>query len=118
MPEFDSFWKSDDALTFPTHESGARYVQHAVFRDDPLLNTLGTRSGRIEIFSSGIANMNYADCPPHPTWMEPVERLGGPTTKFPLHIDSAHPKYRLRSRLIAKPRNRRQGEGRRCTQWF
>jgi trimethylamine-N-oxide reductase (cytochrome c) len=99
MPVFDVFWRSDDALTFPTDETGAQYVQHKDFRDDPLLNPLGTASGRIEIFSNDIAKMNYDDCPPHPTWMEPVERLAGPTTKFPLHIDSAHPKYRLHSQL-------------------
>jgi trimethylamine-N-oxide reductase (cytochrome c) len=99
MPVFDAFWKSDDALTFPADDTAAHYIQHKDFRDDPLLNPLGTLSGRIEIFSSGIAKMNYEDCPPHPTWIEPVERLAGPTTKFPLHIDSAHPKYRLHSQL-------------------
>jgi trimethylamine-N-oxide reductase (cytochrome c) len=99
MPVFDAFWKSDDALTFPSDDTAAHYIQHKDFRDDPLLNPLGTLSGRIEIFSSGIAKMNYEDCPPHPTWIEPVERLAGPTTKFPLHIDSSHPKYRLHSQL-------------------
>ncbi|MFO1061463.1 MAG: molybdopterin dinucleotide binding domain-containing protein [Dongiaceae bacterium] len=43
--------------------------------------------------------MGYDDCPPHPTWMEPVERLGGPGAKFPLHIDACHPKSRLHSQL-------------------
>jgi trimethylamine-N-oxide reductase (cytochrome c) len=31
--------------------------------------------------------------------MEPAERLGGPTTKYPLHIDTAHPNGRLHSQL-------------------
>jgi len=99
MPVFDAFWNSDDALAFPVTDVGTGYIQHKDFRDDPLLNPLGTPSGRIEIYSSAIAKMGYDDCPPHPTWMEPIERLGGPTTKYPLHIDSSHPKYRLHSQL-------------------
>jgi trimethylamine-N-oxide reductase (cytochrome c) len=99
LPVFDVFWNSDDALAFPITDAGRGYIQHKSFRDDPLLNPLGTPSGRIEIYSEGIAKMNYEDCPPHPTWMEPVERLDGPTTKYPLHIDSSHPKFRLHSQL-------------------
>ena len=99
MPVFDVFWKSDDALAFPVTEEGRGYIQHKDFRDDPLLNPLGTASGRIEIYSNDIAKMNYDDCPPHPTWMEPIERLGGPTTKYPLHVASSHPKSRLHSQL-------------------
>jgi len=99
MPEFDAFWQSKDALAFPVTDAGRTYIQHKDFRDDPLLNPLGTASGLIEIYSNDIAKMNYDDCPPHPTWMEPVERLGGPDTKYPLHIDSKHPKYRLHSQL-------------------
>ena len=99
MPVFDAFWNSDDALAFPITDKGRGYIQHQDFRDDPLLNPLGTASGRIEIYSNNIAKMNYDDCPPHPTWMEPAERLGGPDTKYPLHIDSKHPKYRLHSQL-------------------
>ena len=99
MPVFDSFWASDEALAFPVTDKGRGYIQHKDFLDDPLLNPLGTASGVIEIYSETIAQMNYDDCPPHPTWMEPIERLGGPTTKYPLHIDSKHPKYRLHSQL-------------------
>jgi trimethylamine-N-oxide reductase (cytochrome c) len=88
MPVFDVFWQSDDALAFPITEAGKGYIQHKDFRDDPLLNPLGTPSGLIEIYSNNIAKMKYDDCPPHPTWMEPVERLGGPDTKYPLHIDT------------------------------
>ena len=99
MPVFEVFWQTDDALAFPINAEGRGYIQHKDFRDDPLLNPLGTPSGRIEIYSNDIAKMNYDDCPPHPTWMEPVERLGGPTTKYPLHIASSHPKYRLHSQL-------------------
>src|ERR1700728_1589820 len=88
---FDSFWASDDALAFPITDEGRGYIQHKDFLDDPLLNPLGTASGVIEIYSETIARMKYDDCPPHPTWMEPIERLGGLDAKFPLHIDTKHP---------------------------
>ncbi|MDR3516963.1 MAG: trimethylamine-N-oxide reductase TorA [Azospirillaceae bacterium] len=99
MPVFDVFWEHDEPLTFPLKDAQKDYVQYADFRADPLLNALGTPSGKIEIFSNNIAKMEYDDCPPHPTWMEPVERLDGPTTKYPLHITSNHPIYRLHSQL-------------------
>jgi trimethylamine-N-oxide reductase (cytochrome c) len=99
MPIFDAFWNSDDALAFPIEASAEAYVRYADFRADPLLNALGTASGRIAIFSQDIAKMGYDDCPPHPTWMEPAERLGGPTTRYPLHVDASHPKFRLHSQL-------------------
>jgi len=43
--------------------------------------------------------MNYADCPPHPTWMEPSERLGMANAPRPLHLASSHPRSRLHSQL-------------------
>ena len=99
MPVFDAFWASDDALAFPVTDAGRGFIQHKDFRDDPLLNPLGTATGLIEIYSEAIAKMNYDDCPPHPAWMEPIERLDGPTTRFPLHVDTSHPKFRLHSQL-------------------
>ena len=99
MPVFDTFWQSEEALGFPVKEAQKQFVRYADFRDDPLLNALGTPSGKIEIYSLNIEKMHYDDCPPHPTWMEPIERLDGPTTKYPLHIASNHPIYRLHSQL-------------------
>ena len=98
MPDFDSFWNGDGVIEFPVTE-GKNFVRHAAFREDPLLNPLGTPTGLIEIYSKNIEKMNYDDCGPHPMWMEPAERLGGPTTKYPLHVDTAHPNGRLHSQL-------------------
>ncbi|MGU3492401.1 trimethylamine-N-oxide reductase TorA [Xanthobacteraceae bacterium A53D] len=99
MPVFDVFWESNEPLEFPVKQAQKDFVGYAAFRNDPLLSALGTPSGKIEIFSKAIAKMKYDDCPPHPTWMEPIERLDGPTTKYPLHIASNHPIYRLHSQL-------------------
>lgn len=99
MPVFDVFWKSNQALAFPLTDEQKNFVRHAAFREDPLLNALGTASGKFEIFSRNIEKLGYEDCPPHPTWMEPIERLDGPTTRFPLAIATNHPIFRLHSQL-------------------
>lgn len=98
MPDFDTFWERG-YVEFPVTEEGRNYVRYADYREDPLLEPLGTPSGLIEIYSNNIAKMGYEDCPPHPTWMEPVERLDGPNAKFPLHVTTSHPKGRLHSQL-------------------
>jgi trimethylamine-N-oxide reductase (cytochrome c) len=98
MPEFDAFWAAG-IVEFPVTEAGKSFVRYGNFRKDPLLNPLGTPSGLIEIYSQAIAKMQYDDCPPHPTWMEPFERAGTPGTKYPLHVTTKHPAYRLHSQL-------------------
>lgn len=99
MPAFDAFWAGAGVVEFPIPAAAKAFVRHSKFREDPLLNPLGTPSGRIEIYSKNIEKMAYDDCPAHPTWMEPVERLGGPKTKYPLHIASSHSVGRLHSQL-------------------
>ena len=99
MPEFDAFWNGDGFVEFPVTEEANGFIRHKNFREDPLLEPLGTPSGKIEIYSRNIEKMAYDDCPPHPTWMEPAERMAGATTKYPLHISTSHPRGRLHSQL-------------------
>ena len=99
MPVFDVFWDSNKPLAFPVSEAQEDFVRHADFREDPLLNALGTASGKFELYSVAIERYGYDDCPPHATWMEPIERLGGPSTKYPLHLAANHPQMRLHSQL-------------------
>jgi trimethylamine-N-oxide reductase (cytochrome c) len=98
MPEFDAFWNGAGVVEFPI-TTGKSFVRYASFREDPLLNPLGTPSGKIEIYSKNIEKMGYDDCGPHPMWYEPTERLGGPTTKYKLHVVASHPMSRLHSQL-------------------
>ncbi len=99
MPNFDTFWKRG-IVQFPASVQGASYVTYADFRADPGSNPLSTPSGRIEIYSTTIARFGYADCPGHPSWIEPDEWLGGAAAhKYPLALISPHPKYRLHSQL-------------------
>ncbi len=68
------------------------------FRADPATKPLRTPSGRIELWSETIAGYGYDDCPPHPAWMEPFERLGGTRSgRWPLHLVSNQPRDRLHS---------------------
>ena len=99
MPVFDAFWASNRPLSFPIPPTSKEFVRHADFRADPLLNALGTASGKFELYSRTIEKYGYDDCPPHATWLEPIERVGGPDTKYPLHIVSNHPQMRLHSQL-------------------
>ncbi|RLA05330.1 MAG: trimethylamine-N-oxide reductase TorA [Gammaproteobacteria bacterium] len=98
MPEFEEFWEKGEPLEFPIDEKDEGFVQHQEFREDPLLEPLGTATGKIEIYCKNIEKMGYDDCGPHPTWYEPFEYLGSPIAKkFPLHMVSPHPRYRLHS---------------------
>ncbi len=84
-----------------TAEDGDRShlrVMLSDFRADPEGSALGTPSGRIELFSETIHGFDLEDCPPHPTWLEPRERLGG-AGRHPLHLVSNQPKTRLHSQL-------------------
>ncbi len=98
MPDFDTFWKEKEYVEF---QGENLWVRHQSFRDDPDLEPLGTPSGLIEIYSKTIASFNYPDCQGHPMWFEKAERShGGPVSaKFPLHLQSCHPDFRLHSQL-------------------
>ncbi|WP_321337496.1 molybdopterin-dependent oxidoreductase [Breoghania sp.] len=98
MPPFEEFWAGDGIIEFP--EGKGDKVMLAEYREDPLLNPLGTSTGLIEITSPYIAKMNIPDCPAHPTWMEPVEwRKSEEAKDYPLHLVSAHSPHRLHSQM-------------------
>lgn len=99
MPGFDEFWQKGH-VQFPIPPSSRYYVRYGDFRANPITNALGTPSGRIEIYSKTIEGYHYEDCPPHPTWLEPAEWLGGAKARqYPFHVLSPHPRYRLHSQL-------------------
>ena len=74
------------------------------FRSDPEKHKLRTPSGKIELYSEKIAGFGYDDCPPHATWIEPWEWLGGADAKtYPLHLVSSQPRDRLHSQMDSGP---------------
>ncbi|MFZ7158233.1 trimethylamine-N-oxide reductase TorA [Avibacterium gallinarum] len=99
MPKFEKFWQENKPLTFKASEKAKKWVRYEAFRNDPLLNPLGTPSGKIEIYSDVVAKMNYDDCKGYPSWMEPAEFAGNTTTEAPLALVTPHPYYRLHSQL-------------------
>ncbi len=79
---------------------------HVAFRDQ-IENGVPfkTASGRIEIFSTQLANITdwthtaYGyEIPYIPKWIEPIEWLGHPKAKqFPFHLITPHPRHRTHS---------------------
>ncbi len=105
MPSFEEFWKRG-YVTFPVTEDSRRYNYFGDFRRNPIINPLGTESGKIEIYSEKIASYKYDDCPAHPTWMEPDEWLGGEVAKdYPFALLTSKSRYRLHSQLDSTASN-------------
>jgi trimethylamine-N-oxide reductase (cytochrome c) len=98
MPDFREFWDKAEPIKFPTDKGGENFVAYEEYRSDPLLEPLGTASGKIEIYSKDIEKMGYADCGAHAQWYEPFEWLGSPIAKkFPLHLLTSKPRHRMHS---------------------
>ncbi|WP_319496137.1 trimethylamine-N-oxide reductase TorA [uncultured Cohaesibacter sp.] len=106
MPDFDTFWNGTGVIEFETPESALRRTKYTEFREDPLINALPTPSGLIEIYSKAIEKFGYDDCPPHATWLEPSEWMGQKDSKYPFHVNSNHPQYRMHSQLNGSPKLR------------
>ncbi|PXX70771.1 biotin/methionine sulfoxide reductase [Nocardia tenerifensis] len=97
LPDFDTFWAGEQ-IELPVPDPDQVFA--ARFRADPDRYPLGTPSGKIEIFSETIDGFGYADCPGHPTWLEPEEWLGGPAAaEFPLQLVANQPRSKLHSQL-------------------
>ncbi|MDL0089074.1 molybdopterin-dependent oxidoreductase [Campylobacter gastrosuis] len=99
MKPFDEFWSENKPVTFSSTPESDGWVRYAEFREDPILNALGTPSGLIEIYSETIEKMGYEDCKPHPMWYEPIEWLGMKDKPAKFHMISAHPTDRLHSQF-------------------
>jgi biotin/methionine sulfoxide reductase len=97
LPDFDRFW-ADGQITLPA--TSDHHTMFERFRADPDGAHLPTPSGRIELFSDTIDGFGYDDCPGHPVWLEPTERLGAPMAeRFPLALIANQPASRLHGQL-------------------
>lgn len=99
MPDFQIFWSANRPLVFDATLERLDFVRYADFREDPILNPLGTPSGRIEIYSEVIEKMNYKDCKAFPQWFELAEWKGMKDKPAEFALLSPHPSLRLHSQL-------------------
>lgn len=98
-PAFEEFWRQGYAAI---PEPERPFVLFEDFRQDPAAHPLRTPSGRIELYSEKIAGFDYADCPPHPAWLPPVEWLGATAAqRWPLHLLTPQPAGKLHSQMDA-----------------
>ncbi|MFA0309370.1 trimethylamine N-oxide reductase I catalytic subunit [Vibrio splendidus] len=98
MPNFSKFWEDNQLIEMKWNDNNAKFVRYADFRENPIMNPLGTPSGKIEIFSRTIEGYKLDDCPPHPTWMEPTEYTGN-AKDGELQLMTAHAAHRLHSQF-------------------
>jgi anaerobic dimethyl sulfoxide reductase subunit A len=72
--------------------------------DDIDKNPFPTPSGKIEIFSQRVADLNKPDTPPIPKYLPTPEDRSDPLIeKFPLQLLTPHPKNRVHSELYMVP---------------
>ncbi|MGB2079451.1 MAG: molybdopterin-dependent oxidoreductase, partial [Vibrio sp.] len=98
MLNFSKFWEKNELIEMKWNEKNAQFTRYADFRKDPVLNPLGTPSGKIEIYSKTIESYNLDDCPPHPTWMEPTE-WAPKLNDGELQLMTSHSAHRLHSQF-------------------
>lgn len=94
MPDFDAFWEAGYARC-PVK---ADHTYLTDFRNEPEEYALTTESGKIVLGSETLAKLDYADCRPHPAWIEPAEWLGN-AAAGEMHLVSHQPAGRLHSQL-------------------
>jgi anaerobic dimethyl sulfoxide reductase subunit A len=72
--------------------------------DDIENNPFSTPSGKIEIFSQRVADLDKPDTPPIPKYMPTPEDRNDPLVeKYPLQLITPHPKNRVHSELYMVP---------------
>lgn len=105
IPDYDSF--KEKALYWLEREGP--YVAFKDQIEDPENNPFPTPSGKIEIYSQRIADMNKPDLPPIPKYIETWESRNDPLAeKFPIQLVTPHDRRRSNAQFDAFPWLREQ----------
>ncbi|MFA4835653.1 MAG: molybdopterin-dependent oxidoreductase [Dehalococcoidia bacterium] len=87
IPDYETFKKEGFRKVKPSKS----YVAFEEQIKDPSKNRFSTPSGKIEIFSQDIADMNNSKLPPIPKYVESWESLNDPLAKrYPLQLITTH----------------------------
>ncbi len=100
IPDYDKF-KEEGLYKLPTPEP---YVAFKKQVEEPEKNPFPTPSGKIEIYSSVMAEWNNPLLPPIPKWVEPFEIPSDPLArKYPLQLTTPHGKRRANAQYERVP---------------
>lgn len=101
IPDFDKF-REEGVYKFPPQEPFISYRKQV---EDPENNPFPTPSGKIEIYSKRLEDMNQPDTiPAIPKYIETWESRTDPLIKkYPLQLITPHPKNRAHSSLATNP---------------
>jgi anaerobic dimethyl sulfoxide reductase subunit A len=102
-PEYQKYIKDYDKF----REDGIHRVElekpYIAFQkqiEDPENHPFDTPSGKIEIFSQRVVDIDHPQCPPIPKYMQvPEDRFDPLAEKYPLQLLTPHPKNRVHSEM-------------------
>ena len=100
IPDYDTF-KKNAIHRVNLSEPGVAFKEQI---ENPQNNPFHTPSGKIEIYSQQMADMDDPLIPPIPKYIETWENLNDPLTKkYPLQLITTHPKLRVHSQFYNVP---------------
>jgi len=100
IPDFDQF-KEKGVHVFHLKEPHVAFKQQI---EDPQNHPFPTPSGKIEIYSQRLADLNHPELPPVPKYIETVESRNDPLArKYPLQIINSHMRRRAHAQFDSIP---------------
>jgi anaerobic dimethyl sulfoxide reductase subunit A len=101
LPLTLEMFREKGVMKIPLPEPWVRFKEEI---EDPEKHPFPTPSGKIEIYSERLAELNDPLIPPIPKWIEPWENRNDPLAKkYPLQLISTHPKRRAHTQMETIP---------------